>query len=97
MTDEAPPENPGDDDSGVFTSQTLEPDVQVRPRDEIREYGARIVAGLLMLSLVATVIGCFGLAFNHQTQDAVELSQILIPALTALVGTVLGYYFASRS
>lgn len=76
-------------------SITLRPAPQVRGRD-LRERTATELARYLVFILAGTVISIFVFAFWETSEDAMEMAKVILPLITTLVGSVLGYYFGGR-
>jgi hypothetical protein len=76
-------------------TRSIEPEPRPTP-GEIRERTAQFLAGALIGLLAGTIIATFVYAFLRTHQGAVDLAQIIIPSLTTLVGSVIGYYFGSE-
>ena len=75
-------------------------DAQPRPQTRDVEIHQERTRGLLaligLLIFLATLIGAFFLAGGDHWANAKELLQIFLPAETALIGTVGGFYFGAK-
>lgn len=65
-------------------------------REELHEWTATLIAAALVVILAGTYGATYWYAQAHGWEASREIALIILPSLTTLVGTVLGYYFAGR-
>jgi hypothetical protein len=86
-------------DGNVLTVSNVEPRLVLKPYlpDQQRDYVRLIVTVGLLLMLAGVVVwSCIETASwsNHWAQTK-EMLQTILPALTGLIGSVIGFYFGS--
>jgi len=82
---------------------TVKPEVRIlRPAPRLRvrelhEQTATELARYLVFILGGTLIAIFVYAFLRNEGGAIEMAKVILPLITTLVGSVLGYYFGGRA
>ena len=71
-----------------------EPRVRLAVQEGAREFVRLLIAGALVAILIAIVI--LSLQKVNNWSETKDLLQILLPAVTALLGSTIGFYFGSR-
>ncbi len=71
-----------------------DPRVRLAVQEGAREFVRLLISGALVAILIAVVL----LSFNEVTNwtETKDLLQILLPAITALLGSTIGFYFGTR-